>query len=156
HSAESALADMIADAFREKAKTQIAIHNTGGIRANIPKGTITFGNVFEVLPFQNTMITLKLTGAQLKRTLDSAPGMFATSGIRLEFERDARTPGHRLVKAVLLDGTPVEESKLYTVATNDFLLAGGDGVTEFAKGTDIVDTGLFLRDAIVEYVRRHR
>src|SRR5438552_5865060 len=67
---ESPLGDLVADAFREKGKTQIGIQNIGGIRARISKGKITWGNVFEVLPFYNTMVTLKLTGAQLKKTLE--------------------------------------------------------------------------------------
>src|ERR1051326_7691879 len=67
---ESPLADLIADAFREKGKTQIALHNIGGIRAPINPGKIKWGDVFEVLPFQNQLVTLKLTGAQIKKTLE--------------------------------------------------------------------------------------
>jgi 5'-nucleotidase / UDP-sugar diphosphatase len=52
-----------------------------------------------------------------------------------------------------LDGTPVEDAKLYSVTTNDFVLVGGDGFTEFANGTDIVDTGIFLRDTVVDYIK---
>src|SRR6185436_12226907 len=89
--AESPLPNLVADAFRETGKTQIAIHNVGGIRSKIAKGKITWGNVFEVLPFQNTLVTLKLTGSQLKRTLErglvSTVGMLAISGLRVQFDR---------------------------------------------------------------------
>jgi 2',3'-cyclic-nucleotide 2'-phosphodiesterase (5'-nucleotidase family) len=61
--------------------------------------------------------------------------------------------GERVVSAILSDGTPIEDSELYSVSTNDFLLIGGDGYTEFAKGKEISDTGVFLRDAIVEYIK---
>ena len=156
---ESPLANIVADAFREKGKTQIAIHNTGGIRAKISKGKITWGNVFEVLPFQNTMITLKLTGAQLKKTLErglvTGIGMAALSGVRVQFDR-TKPPGQQVVSLLLTDGTAIDDSKLYSVTTNDFVLAGGDGFTEFAKGTDIMDTGIFLRDVLVDYVKAHR
>jgi len=155
---ESPLADFVADAFREKAKTQIAIQNTGGIRAPISKGTITWGNVFEVLPFQNTMITLKMTGAQVKKTLERGLvptiGVVSLSGLRVQFDM-SRMPGDRVVSAILTDGTPLDDSTLYSVATNDFVLIGGDGFTEFAKGTDIVDTGTYLRDAVVEYIKNN-
>jgi 2',3'-cyclic-nucleotide 2'-phosphodiesterase (5'-nucleotidase family) len=158
-SGESPLADHIADAFRERGKTQIAIQNIGGIRAKIPKGRITWGRVFEVLPFQNTMITLRLTGAQLKKTLERglAPGVGVTaiSGLRVQLD-PKRPPGQQVVSAQLADGTAVEDSKLYSVTTNDFVLAGGDGFTELAKGTDIMDTGVYLRDVFVEYVRSRR
>src|SRR5438132_4592176 len=84
---ESPLADIVADSFREKGNTQIAIHNIGGIRAKIVKGKISWGSIFEVLPFQNTLITLKLTGAQLKKTLERGlannVGIAAISGIRV-------------------------------------------------------------------------
>jgi len=101
------------------------------------------------------MVTLRLTGAQLKRTLEHARGNAAVSGVRVEFDR-SKPAGQRLVSAILLDGTPVEDSKLYSLTINDFVLAGGDGFTEFAKGTDIVDTGIFLRDVLVDYVKRNR
>ncbi len=157
--AESPLADLVADAFREKGKTQIAIQNIGGIRTKIVKGKITWGNVFEVLPFQNTMITLKLTGAQMKKTLErglvTSVGMAAVSGIRVRLDR-TKPAGQRVVSLVLLDGAPVDDSKLYSVTTNDFVLAGGDGFTELAKGTDIVDTGILLRDVLVDYIKARR
>src|SRR5262245_27999667 len=139
---ESSLADAVADAFREKGKTQIAFHNTGGIRANMRKGKITWGNAFEVLPFQNTLVTLKLTGAQLKKTLErglvTTVGVLAQSGLRVQFDR-MKPPGQQVVSALLVDGTPLDDSKLYSITTNDFVVAGGDGFTEFAKGTDITD-----------------
>jgi 2',3'-cyclic-nucleotide 2'-phosphodiesterase (5'-nucleotidase family) len=153
---ESPLGDIVADAFREKGKTQIAIHNSGGIRSPISKGMITWGDVFAVLPFQNTMVTLKLTGAQLKNTLERGLvptiGMVSLSGLRVRFDL-SKPPSERVVSAILLDGTPVEDAKLYSVTTNDFVLVGGDGFTEFANGTDIVDTGIFLRDTVVDYIK---
>jgi 5'-nucleotidase/UDP-sugar diphosphatase len=156
---ESPLADIVADAFREKSKTQIAIHNVGGIRARISKGRITWGSAFEVLPFQNTMVTMKLTGAQLKKTLErglvSTVGMVAVSGLNVQFDRTA-APGKEIVSAVLLDGAPLDDGKLYSVTTNDFILAGGDGFTEFGKGTDIMDTGILLRDVLVDYIKGRR
>jgi len=151
--AESPLADVVADAFREKGNTQIAIHNIGGIRAKIVKGKITWGNVFEVLPFQNTIVTLTVTGAQLKRTLERGlvptVGMVALSGVRVQFDRN------KLISAVMPDGSAVDDAKLYTVTTNDFVVAGGDGFTELARGTGIMDTGIFLRDVLVDYIKAH-
>jgi len=150
---------MVADAFRAEGKTQIAIHNIGGIRTKITKGKITWGNAFEVLPFQNTMVTMRLTGAQLKKTLErglvTSVGMVAISGIRVRFER-MKPSGQRVVSTVLTDGSPVEDSKLYSVATNDFVLAGGDGFTEFAERTDILDTRIILRDVLVNYIKARR
>lgn len=155
---ESPLANLVADAFRAKSKTQVAFHNVGGIRANIAKGKVTWGNAFEVLPFQNTLVTLRLTGAQLKKSIErgliSTVGLAGLSGVRVQLN-PMKPPGQQVVSAVLMDGTAVEDSKLYSVATNDFVVAGGDGFDEFAMGTDIVDSGIFLRDVLVEHIKAH-
>src|SRR5262245_60787453 len=156
---ESPLADVVADAFRDKGQTQIAMHNIGGIRAKITGGRVTWGNAFEVLPFQNTLVTMKLTGAQLKKTLErglvSTVGMLAISGMRVQFDR-TKPAGQQVVSVHLTDGAILDDSKLYSVTTNDFVLAGGDGFSEFAKGTDIIDTGIFLRDVLVDYIKARR
>ena len=156
---ESALGDLVADAFREKGKTQIALQNIGGIRAPIAKGIVTWGNAFEVLPFQNTLMTLKLTGTQLKKTLERgllpSIGMVAVSGLRVQFDTK-NPPGKQVSSLLLIDGSPVDDSKLYTVTTNDFVVAGGDGFTEFAKGTDIKDTRILQRDVLVGYIKARR
>ena len=123
------------------------------------RGTITWGNAFEVLPFQNTLVTVKLTGAQLKKTLErglvNTVGMVAISGLRVQFDK-AKPAGQQVVSALLSDGTMLDDSKLYSVTTNDFVLAGGDGFNEFGKGTEITDSGVILRDVFVEYIKRHR
>ena len=155
---ESPLANLVADAFREKGKTQIAIHNTGGIRARITKGPVSWGAVFEVLPFSNTLVTLKLTGTQLKKSLINGlrpeVGLPAVSGVRVRFDRQKKG-AEQLVSLTLSDGSPIEDQKLYSVTTHDFLLAGGDGYTELANGTDVRDTDILLRDVLVEYIKTH-
>lgn len=158
-SEESPLANLVADAFRANGKTQIALHNVGGIRSNITKGRITWGRVFEVLPFQNTIVTLKITGAQLKKTLlvglNPTVGLMAVSGVRVRYDR-GKIGEEQLVSLTLADGTAVDDAKLYSVTTNDFVVAGGDGYTEPGKGADINDTGIFLRDVFVEYIKSRR
>jgi 5'-nucleotidase/UDP-sugar diphosphatase len=149
---ESSLGNLIADAYREKGKTQIALQNTGGIRTVIPRGKITWGNVFEVLPFTNTLITLKLTGAQLKKTLSW--DLLAVSGLKVQLDLK-RPAGQRLVSATMSDGVPIDDAQYYTVTTNDFVLAGGDGFSELANGAEIKDTGILLRDVFVDYVKAH-
>ena len=150
NNSESSLGNLIADAYREKGKTQIALQNPGGMRTRIPQGKITWGNVFEVLPFQNTLVTLKLTGAQLKKTLGW--DLLAVSGVNVQI--DLKQPaGQRLVSATMPDGTPIDDTRLYTVTTNDFVLAGGDGFSELGKGSEIKDTGILLRDVFVDYIK---
>jgi 2',3'-cyclic-nucleotide 2'-phosphodiesterase (5'-nucleotidase family) len=149
-SSESALSDLIADAFRQRGKTEIAIHNTGGIRAPIAKGPVTWGDVFEVLPFDNTLVTLSLTGQQLKRTL--AGGLLAVSGLHVELDLE-RPKGQQLISATMPGGAPIDDAMIYSVTTNDFLVAGGDGYVELGKGRGLKDTGTLLRDVLVDYIR---
>ena len=66
----------------------------------------------------------------------------------------AKPEGKRLVSVRLENGTPLRDKDFYTVTTNDYLLMGGDGFTEFAGGVDVEDTGILLRDAVAEHIAR--
>ena len=149
---ESALGNLIADAFREEAGTDVALHNLGGIRASLPRGAITYGAVFDVLPFQNTLVKMTLTGGQLKRVLGRGPQ--AVSGIRGEWDRDRSYPD-RLVSVVFSDGAPVLDDVRYSVAVNDFMWAGGDDLSELTTAEDVEDTGRLLRDVLADFIRRN-
>jgi 5'-nucleotidase len=146
---DSPLYDLVADVYREKTGTQIALANTGGIRTDLPAGPITYGKVFEILPFENTLVTLKLTGTQLKRTL--AVTLTAVSGLRAVYDL-SKPKNEKLLSVTLADGSPLIDDATYTVTVNDFMLAGGDDYTELARGTEIMDTGILLRDALSEHI----
>jgi 5'-nucleotidase len=145
-----AILNLVADAYRSATGTQIALVNAGGVRTSLPAGPITYGKIFEILPFENTIVTMKISGAQLKRSL--GVGLTAVSGLRAVFDLSKPT-GERLVSVTLEDGSPVVDTATYTVAINDFMQVGGDGYTEFANGTDVKDTGIGLRDAVSDYIK---
>ena len=147
--AESPVANLVADAFRKAGNTQIAVTNLGGIRADIRQGPMTRAHVFELLPFENTLITMKLSGRVLTRILSRE--LMAVSGIRVQLDLD-RMAGERLLSLELSDGRAVEDDEMYSVTTNDFLVAGGDGLEEFGDGVDVHDTGVLMRDAFAAYV----
>ncbi len=148
---ESHIGNLVADAVRAKTGTAIALINAANVQAGIRKGPITSGTLLEVLPFENTLVTMRLSGAQIKRILGRT--VMSLSGVRVKL--DASKPeGKRLVSARLEDGTPLRDKDLYTVTTNDFLLMGGDGFTEFAGGMDVEDTGILMRDALAEHIAR--
>jgi 5'-nucleotidase / UDP-sugar diphosphatase len=149
---ESSLNNLIADAIREFAGTQIALHNVGGIRAPLRKGPVTKGDMFEVLPFQNTIVKMSLTGSQLKQLLGRR--VLAVSGMRI-FWDTTRDYSRRLVSAALDNGEPIQDTVRYSVATNDFMAAGGDGLAELTQGAAIEDTGTLLRDAVTAYLKKH-
>lgn len=164
---ETNLGDLIADAMRERLQKAtdnpaglpiVAIANGGGIRASINAGDVTVGNVLEVLPFGNTLARVDLTGAQLLAALEngvsqveSTAGRFPqVAGLRFIWSR-LNKAGSRVRKVWILVGSTYEEldpSKTYRVATNNFMLTGGDGYTAFTQGTNKLDSGLILADVV--------
>ena len=159
---ETILGNLITDGMRAKAqkftdkKVVMAIQNGGGIRAAIPAGNVTVGQVITVLPFGNTLALMDATGAELKEAFEAsvknAPqengGFLHVSGARVVFD-SSKPSGERVVSIELLneDGTytAIEDSKTYTVATNAFTAKGGDGFDMFAKAYEegrVTDLGL--------------
>ncbi|MDI6757082.1 MAG: bifunctional UDP-sugar hydrolase/5'-nucleotidase [Endomicrobiia bacterium] len=151
---ESALGSLLADIMSERAGTDMAFHNPGGIRADFKKGDITLRDVYNVNPFDNTIVTMKLSGLQIRELLEkSLTGQYGTlqiSGIRMRYERVSKKLD---VSAITAGKTSLlDDKKLYTVATNSFLAAGGDGFSPFAAGKNKRDTGVNFRDAVTEYL----
>jgi len=154
----SAVGNLITDAMRAvDPSINLAIINYYGIRANIPKGIINYGRLFEVLPFDNTLVTLKLTGAQIKaileRGLSHAYGVMQISGLKVTVDL-SKSPGQRCIAIKNSAGDKLVETKLYRVATNEFLIKGGDGHQVFAQGIDIHDTKRLLREIVADYIKK--
>ena len=157
---EHALGNLIADsqlAATRSAGAQIALMNPGGIRADLvpaADGTLTFGQIYSVQPFGNTLITKSFTGAQLLALLRNQFGpdrstIFAASeGFSQTLAREGE--GYRFVSATL-DGQPIDPQATYRVTMNSFLATGGDGFATFAEGTDAV-TGPVDLDATEAYL----
>jgi 2',3'-cyclic-nucleotide 2'-phosphodiesterase/3'-nucleotidase len=151
---ESTIGDMICDAMRADVKVDIAMQNPGGMRADMDQGPITRGEVYAVMPFDNTIVIVELTGAQVKQALEqSLRGNRVTqvSGVRYVLEPSASSRWG-LKSVTLADGSPLDDAKTYTVAVNNFMASGGDqyNVLAAAKGTD---TGRLIRDAMESWIR---
>jgi 5'-nucleotidase len=152
---ESALGDLIADAQAHETGAQLALMNPGGIRANLKAGQLTFGDLFAVQPFDNGLVKMTLTGAQLKAILEQqfpAAGdkILQVSGLKETYDR-TRPEGDRITALTLADGTPIDPAATYTVACNSFLATGGDGFTVFKEGQDVTSYGTDV-DALENYV----
>ncbi|MGZ5493909.1 MAG: bifunctional metallophosphatase/5'-nucleotidase [Thermoanaerobaculia bacterium] len=137
YSAEAPLGDLLADALRRALNTDIALMNSGGIRASLPAGDLVYSDIFETSPFDNYGAIVTMTGQQitdaLRLTTTGERGILQVSGLRYTFDaaKDAgKSPGerNRLVSVTLEDGTPLDPNKLYRVAMPDFLAGGGDGL----------------------------
>jgi 5'-nucleotidase len=156
---ESALGDVLADSLRAMDHADVALLNPGGLRAELPAGELTFGGMYEVIPFDNTVATLTVNGEQLTRLIGAAynghKGVFQQSGLQI---RIAPCPGHgRLKSAALENGAPIDPSAKYRVVVPDFLARGGDGLGAVVASLpkEDVDLGmsrpLGFRDALVAY-----
>ena len=157
---------LIADAHLAATRgngAQIAFTNTGGIRANLrprqPDGTVTFGDVFTVQPFGNTLVTMTLTGAQLKALLESQwrsstgrPHFLQPSATLSYAWRDDAPPGARVVEDSITIGTERwRRDASYRVTVNSYLAAGGDRFHAFLDGTERSGGPLDV-DALAQYL----
>jgi 5'-nucleotidase len=152
---ESALGDLIADAQREFADADFAFMNPGGIRADISAGPVTYEDLFMTQPFDNGLTRVEMTGAQIEDLLEQQFELETTTILQisgLKYAYDESNPkGERVTEITLPDGSPLDPSATYTVATNSFLLTGGDGFTVFKEARNAETLGGDL-EALVKYV----
>jgi len=162
---ETNLGNLIADVMRETLDADVTLMNGGGIRASIPSGPVTLGDIYTVLPFDNTLAGIEVTGAQLLAALEHGVsqypvdwgGFLQVSGLSFTF--NPNKPAGQRVVSVTVGGEPLELQRVYRVATNDFMAAGGDSYTmlqdaPFSHGSDRGD-GEFLRDVVAGYFELH-
>jgi 5'-nucleotidase len=156
---ESALGSFLADSLREMEKADVALLNSGGLRADLRAGELTYGTIYEVLPFDNGIATLQISGEELRRLLTAAygarKGVFQISGVKVKLSQCVGSD--RLREITFADGRPVVPEKKYRLVLPDFLARGGDGLgavlsTLAPSRIDYgLDRPLNLRDALVAY-----
>jgi 5'-nucleotidase/UDP-sugar diphosphatase len=157
---EFALGNLVVDAMLaaevDGQPADIAMHNNGGIRAALPKGPITYGQVYAVLPFDNRLMALDLTGAQVLRILEysvsARAGAMQVAGMTFRFSMSL-SPGQRIREATV-GGEPLDPERVYRVVTIDYLASGGDGQETFAEGINPAygDPTVWV---VAEYIRAH-
>ncbi|HKT85681.1 MAG TPA: bifunctional metallophosphatase/5'-nucleotidase [Novosphingobium sp.] len=154
----SLIADSQLDATRG-AGARIAFTNPFGIRAPIdpgPGGVVTFGQVYAVLPFNNNLVTMTLTGAQVRAVIeegldDTGPRQALASSAGLRFSFDMRRMAGSRVVSLTLEGKPIDPAADYRVTVVNFLAEGGDGFSTFTKGTDRV-RGMIDNEAFQQWI----
>src|SRR5437879_228057 len=157
---ETGFGNLITDAFVEYGrqqgwKTDVAFYNMAGVRASFDAGQLTYGQLYEALPFSNTVASVDLKGADLAAIIDRAvcvSGRLHMAGVVVSFHFDGGTPN--CVKSVTVGGTPLVPTQTYHVATIDYLLLGGDGHTGFAKGTNVIYGDVEV-DVVAAYITAH-
>ena len=156
HQRESNIGNFICDTMRKKTGTDIAVINSGAIRNNIPKGRITMEQVFTLLPFDDILVTMKLTGRQILEIMEQNAklehGILQVSG--MEIRCDLSEPLGSRIREVYIGKRALDPEKTYTATTIDFLAAGGDAFSPFKKGKNIM-YGAALRDVVISYIEKH-
>lgn len=159
---ECALGNMTSEAMLAAVPgADLAIQNGGGLRAGLPQGQVSYGDVLTVLPFGNMLATVRLRGADLLAALEngvSQPGagrFLQVAGLRVVWD-PASPAGRRIVSATVTGGEragPVDPERVYLIVTNSFMRAGGDGYTVFRdRALEFYDTGPLLEEVVAGWM----
>jgi 5'-nucleotidase/UDP-sugar diphosphatase len=162
---EAAIGSLFADAIRASTGAEVAVTNGGGIRANKlyqAGAPITRRDILSELPFGNKVVTLRLSGKAIREAIENGLSMLPSmagrfpqvSGMRVDADL-SRPPGHRVV-SIALEGGPLDETRHYTLATNDFLARGSEGYAMFRDAEQLVRDydGPLMANEVMAYVRK--
>ena len=141
---EGTLSNLLADILVWGAKNyqeqvDFGIYNMGGVRADLPKGTITYGDVVDIAPFENKIAFTTLSGAdvlELFEQIAAVGGEGVSRGVRLVIKKDAATSKYTFESATI-NGEPVDPQRDYRITTIDYLLGGTDKMGAFKKGRNV-------------------
>lgn len=159
------MGDIIADAMlgaTQRNNTVLAMMNPGGVRSEIEAGEITYGEAISVQPFNNTLVVIDVTGAELVAALEQMINrqegkglpMHISAGSSYRFDRTA--PAGQRIKDLIIQGLPASMTQKYRVVVNSFLAGGGDGIMALKDAKDYrYDTGDIDLDALIEYLKKH-
>jgi 5'-nucleotidase/UDP-sugar diphosphatase len=156
---ETELGNLVADSmlwYTKNLGVNFAIQNGGGIRKTLPKGDITKGLIYEILPFDNTIVVVELKGSDLIElfnyiaTIPNGAGAFPQVSDGVKFTINYQT---MKCENILINGKPIDENKVYKIATNSYMATGGDGYVVFKKALSFYDTSMFQRDVFIEYIK---
>lgn len=166
---ECQMGDLVTDAMLDRVKGQgvtIAITNGGGLRASIDAGDVSMGEAITVLPFQNTLATFQIKGADITAALENGlsqiqegGGRFPqVAGMKFSFDR-SKPAGSRVSNVEVKEGeayVPLDPAKTYNVVSNNFMRNGGDGYSVFkTKAENAYDYGPGLETVLADYLTAH-
>jgi len=157
---ESPLSNFCADLVRNESDSiclkqfpsihiAISMVNRGGLRVPLPKGEVKVQDMFELMPFENKVVFLKMSGTDLRRFIDhmASRGGEGVSGMKFGIkEKRGINP--------MIEGKPLEDSKVYWLATSDYLANGGDGNVVLKEIQERVSSGVKLRDMFINHLRK--
>lgn len=151
---ESLLSNFAVDLLYEYSKeasggrVDFALTNFGGLRAALPKGDVRRYDIFSIFPFENYVVIIDIWGKDL---IDLFNSMASRSVEALSYNVLVEISNGKL-KDVLLEGEQIDITRKYRVATIDFLLGAGDSLSALTRATEVENTGVLLRDAIITMI----
>jgi 2',3'-cyclic-nucleotide 2'-phosphodiesterase (5'-nucleotidase family) len=151
---EGVLGNFFTDAMMEMAarrfnrKVDVAVMNPGGIRSYVSPGDITVGKIYQLMPFDNLLVLQEIKGSVLKAFLDhtASSGGWPVKGITMQIK-------NRKAVNIFIEGKPLDENAVYTMANSDYLANGGD-YSEMLRPVPQLNLGYLFRDALIEYVQQ--
>lgn len=156
---ETPIGNLVADSMYwycddQSLEVDFAFQNGGGIRTDIPDGTINKRTIYEVLPFDNSIAVVTLSGKDVKALFDRTPetvthGAMPQVSKEVSFTIDTAAG---TASDIMIGGMPLDMNRDYRIATNSYLAAGGDGYEVFKNQIDYYDSSLMQRDALIEYI----
>jgi 2',3'-cyclic-nucleotide 2'-phosphodiesterase (5'-nucleotidase family) len=150
------LADLLLDEGKEELnrmgkefKPDISYFNYGGIRTYLPKGEITVGKIFELMPFENELVFLKLSGIQVLDFLNGIArgGGDSLGGVKFKISENR-------AKSIVVGEKPLNPDSYYWMVTNDYVAAGGDDREVLTQNHDYVAGGKKIRDVIISHLEK--
>ncbi|GGF18380.1 5'-nucleotidase C-terminal domain-containing protein [Flavobacterium limi] len=135
---------------REKKEIDLCLLNHGGIRAILPKGNVTTRTAFEIMPFENNLVVLALKGDQILEMTSyiiKEKKPHPLSGMTFTISKD------NTAKNIQIQGKPLDTSRTYYIATNDYLANGGDSMNFFLKSIQKYDLNYKLRNVLIDYFK---
>jgi 5'-nucleotidase/UDP-sugar diphosphatase len=158
-SEETAVGNLVADSmqwYAAKWGADFAVQNGGSIRSDLPAGPVSLKSIYDMLPFDNSIVLLSLRGEDVSRLFDFMAAVPPGSGGFPQFSREVSAVLDRTSRrftGVLVNGRPIDPEKTYRIATNSYLAAGGDGYRIFLEGREKWDTAATQQPVLIEYIK---
>ena len=144
-------ADMMLDIAGEIwGNIDFALINMGGLRTSLNQGKITVGEIYEIFPFENRLVLLEMPGTAVKELFE----FLAFNGGEGLSTHLQLTVKNRQIQSLEIGGKPLDEKKIYRIATVDYVAEGNDGMVAFRKSVNRVDSQEILRNMMIRYIQR--
>ncbi|MDW8295930.1 MAG: 5'-nucleotidase [Raineya sp.] len=150
---ETPLGNLVADMCQQRASREIGKNvdlgfvTFGGLRTSIPAGAIKVSDIFELMPFENELVVLEIDGKTMRKLFEY---LVVTRNIAISNSKVLIKGGQ--LKDVLVNNEPIEENRIYRVATSDYLASGGDNMTFLKEAKNIIFTNVKYRDMIIQAI----